>query len=524
MTIARNADVVVLTPTGRDGSVVERVLSESGFTVRLRPDMAALCDAIAVGVGVVIVAEEALSPAARGRLLETLDAQPAWSDVPVVVLTGEGELSQAIPRPLAAVAARGNVTLLERPVRVATLVTTLRSALRGRQRQFDVRDHLEERRAAEQSLRESESRLRGAVLAAPYPMMLHAEGGEILQLSRAWSTVSGYGADELKTTHDWTARAYEAEEAAEADARIRGEFDLAEAAAGASVAAGERAIRTKSGARRDWEFHFVALGRLPDGRRLNLTAALDVTEFKSLIESERAARQQAEAANLAKSQFLATMSHELRTPLNAISGYTQLLALGIRGPVTAEQRADLERIAKSQRHLLSLINDILNFAKIEAGRVSFEIHPVRMSDVLRDLESYVEPQLKAKGVRYVDDASGCDALVNADAEKARQILLNLLSNAIKFTAEGGTIHVNCAEERDMVLTTVADDGAGIQPDKLEAIFEPFVQVGRDLATPQQGTGLGLAISRDLARAMGGDLTVESEVGRGSRFTLHLPRA
>jgi PAS domain S-box-containing protein len=523
VTVSRNADVVVLTPTGRDGAVIDRVLAGAGFRVRVCADVAALCDAITYGAGVVIVAEEALAPAARTRLLAALEAQPAWSDVPVIVLTGEGELSHTVPRVLESVAARGNVTLLERPVRVATLVTTLRSALRGRQRQFDVRDHLEERQAAEQSLRESESRLRGAVLAAPYPMMLHAEDGEALQVSHAWGALSGYGVDEIRTIHDWTTRAFGPDGAAAAEAQIRDEFDLAEAAAGASVASGERAIRTKSGARRDWEFHTVALGRLPDGRRLNLTAALDVTDFKALIESERAARQQAEAANLAKSQFLATMSHELRTPLNAISGYTQLLALGIRGPVTAEQRADLERISKSQRHLLSLINDILNFAKIEAGRVSFEIRPVRMSDVLTDLGAYVEPQLQAKGVRYVDDASSCNAVVRADEEKTRQILLNLLSNAIKFTPDGGTIRVDCREEDGTVLTTVADDGGGIAPDKLEAIFEPFVQVGRELATPQQGTGLGLAISRDLARAMGGDLTVESEVGRGSRFTLRLPR-
>ncbi|HET7459021.1 MAG TPA: ATP-binding protein, partial [Gemmatimonadaceae bacterium] len=163
-------------------------------------------------------------------------------------------------------------------------------------------------------------------------------------------------------------------------------------------------------------------------------------------------------------------------------------------------------------------------AKIEAGRVSFEIRPVRMSDVLRDLEAFVEPQLQDKHVHYHDDVAGCESTVLTDEEKTRQILLNLLSNAIKFTGEGGHIRVSCAEDGEMVRTVVSDDGSGIQPDKLEAIFEPFVQVGRDLATPQQGTGLGLSISRDLARAMGGDITVESEVGRGSRFTLSLPRA
>jgi signal transduction histidine kinase/FixJ family two-component response regulator len=242
-----------------------------------------------------------------------------------------------------------------------------------------------------------------------------------------------------------------------------------------------------------------------------------------LYEAERRARDEAEVANHAKSEFLANMSHELRTPLNAIGGYAELLSSEIRGPVTEQQRADLERIARNQRHLLGLINDILNFAKLEAGRVRFELKDVSMNDALGQLEALVAPQLHAKQIRY--DYQCCDASFTAhvDPERLQQILLNLLSNAIKFTPPGGRIDVVCGASRDQMRVQVRDTGVGIPSDKLETIFEPFVQLDRGQSSMNVGTGLGLAISRDLARAMGGDLTAESRLDEGSTFTLSVPR-
>jgi signal transduction histidine kinase len=196
----------------------------------------------------------------------------------------------------------------------------------------------------------------------------------------------------------------------------------------------------------------------------------------------------------------------------------------VRGPITDQQRNDLERIERSQRHLLGLINDVLNFAKLEAGRVQFAIAAVPMRDVLLGVEALVLPQLRAKGLRYVDAGECRDIAVRADEEKARQVLINLLSNAIKFTPAGGEIRLDCRADERWVHTMVRDSGTGIPADRLESVFEPFVQVDRGLTSRQEGTGLGLAISRDLARHMGGDLTAVSAVGIGSTFTLTLPRA
>jgi PAS domain S-box-containing protein len=247
-------------------------------------------------------------------------------------------------------------------------------------------------------------------------------------------------------------------------------------------------------------------------------------ERARLLESERAARGEADAANQVKTQFLATMSHELRTPLNAIGGYAELLELGIHGPVTDAQRDVLNRIQRSQHHLLSLINNVLNLVKLDTHHVRYDLTSVSLATVLEFVAEATGPQLQAKHLAY--DTSGCPPAlaVRADREKLGQILLNLLSNAIKFTDDGGAIAIACTADRRTVRIHVRDTGIGIAVDQQEKIFEPFVQVDRRLNRPMEGTGLGLAISRELARGMSGDLMVDSQLGRGSTFTLALPRA
>ncbi|MEO6210856.1 MAG: PAS domain-containing sensor histidine kinase [Gemmatimonadaceae bacterium] len=250
----------------------------------------------------------------------------------------------------------------------------------------------------------------------------------------------------------------------------------------------------------------------------------DIEDNKRAARELERLHQEALEANRAKSDFLTAMSHELRTPLNAIGGYAQLLEMGLRGPVTEEQQIDLRRIDRSQKHLLGLINDVLNFAKLGAGKMEYVLGDVPTREMVESVSEMIGSQIEAKRLRLTMDTCADGLSVRADADRLRQVIINLVGNAIKFTPEGGEIAVVCESHDARVSISVRDTGVGIAADKLASIFEPFVQVGRKFSTRSEGVGLGLTISREFARGMGGDLTVESVAGAGATFTITLPAA
>jgi PAS domain S-box-containing protein len=230
------------------------------------------------------------------------------------------------------------------------------------------------------------------------------------------------------------------------------------------------------------------------------------------------ARRLAEHASAAKAQFLSMMSHDLRTPLTAITGNVSLMAAGVHGPVSDEQADALQRIRGAAKELLRMLEDILSFAQLESGRVPVRIADVPVADAIARAETLVRLLFEECGLAF---SSECDGeVLRADPDRLQQILLNLLSNAIKFTPPGGSVSVSCVLDGERARLRVQDSGIGIAPEHLQRVFEPFVQL--ETASRNRGVGLGLAISRELARAMGGELTAESAPGQGSTFILELP--
>jgi PAS domain S-box-containing protein len=249
------------------------------------------------------------------------------------------------------------------------------------------------------------------------------------------------------------------------------------------------------------------------------SAKLRARELEALIEERTADLREAQQL---KDNLIATVSHEFRTALSAIGGYAELLELGVRGPLSDAQLADVRRINRAHAHLAHVVEDLLNYTRLMSGPRAVAVNDVLLADALGGLVDLIAPSVAAKEIHLEVEALDPWLTVRGDVERIKQIVLNLLGNAVKFTEPAGTIRLSCYPSDATVEIAVHDSGVGIPADRLDSVFEPFVRLRN--ATDKPGTGLGLSISRDLARAMGGDVVATSTAGQGSRFALVLRRS
>ena len=503
-----NPRVLVVDDTDGNRYVVSRILRGAGMEV-LEAENGARALELVRSVPDLVVLDINLPDITGYEVCRHIKSDPVTATIPVMHLSASYTASADRAFGLEA----GADAYLTHPIDPPVLVATVRALLRAGQ--------------AEAELRETAAEWRTTFDAIGDAIFLVTAGGVVHRCNAAAASLVG-AQPKAVVNRPWAEVAVSLVPDAPSLATIT-EAPVDPAARPLVVTIGARSFRVST--------HRGAATSAPDPVTV-VCVLTDITpqetarrEREQLLERTEAARREAEAARLdaeaanqAKSQFLAVMSHELRTPLNAIGGFTDLISLGVRGPVTPEQELDLQRIRRSQTTLMGLINDLLSFAKIESGSVHYEMRPLPVSESLGVAAEYVEAQLLAKDITFTLSACDDTVMAHADGDRLQQILLNLLSNAVKFTDAGGRITLACDATDTHVRIRVSDTGHGIPSDKLDVIFDPFVQVDQLPTRRSQGVGLGLAISRDLARGMGGDLHVESEETEGSTFTLTLSRA
>jgi PAS domain S-box-containing protein len=514
---ANELRVLVLPATTADGIAIGRVLSASKISCVVLRNLAEVSAAMSGGVGTVVIAEETL--VADGALLvERIRSQEVWSDLPVIVLSRSGREDA----PLATIVSQlGNVSVIERPVRTSTLVSMIRSCLRARGRQYQVRKHLADLHDAQRTIRDAEQRFRLLVEnITDYAIFMLDTDGRVASWNTGAQHMLGYSAEEILGQPSALLFASEQQSGALLDHEMH------------EAQAHGRATSTGWRVRKDGERLFVegVLTAVRDerGHLLGYSKLMkDVTEKRrieaereQLLQSERAARGEAERQSRMKDEFLATLSHELRTPLNAILGWAQVLRVKNPTPEVAEGLRVIERNARAQAQI---IEDLLDMSSIISGKVRLAMQKIDLASVVDTSIKAVRPTAEAKGITLEANLGRANGAVAGDPNRLQQVFWNLLTNAVKFTPKEGRVSVTLERVSSHFEINVSDTGEGIDPKFLPHVFERFRQADASASRRHGGLGLGLSIVKQLVELHGGNIHATSGGnGRGSTFTVALP--
>jgi len=378
-------------------------------------------------------------------------------------------------------------------------------------KEFNVllEEEISERTKTEEALKESESQFRHAIEESPVPMMLYTEDGEIIKISRAWSDVTGYTIKDTPTTTKFveTAKLLKEELIDTDEGKL---FDSNNRQSNAVYS-----IKTRDGDIKIFNFYSSYIGKLQDGRSLLSKVGIDVTEKKRLIELKE--------YDKIKTEFFSNISHELRTPINVIFSALQVLELKIKDYSCENLSSKYTKIMKQNCYrLLRLINNLIDITKIDSGYYDINKKNVDIVRLIENITMSVADYIETKGLSIKFDTSFEEKIIACDAEKMERIILNLLSNAVKFTPSGGKIIVNIKDCNENIEISVKDTGIGIPADKLNSIFERFVQVDKSLTRGHEGSGIGLSLVKCLVELQGGTISVKSRQGYGSEFKIKFP--
>ena len=492
--------VLVLPSTAADAQAISRVLGANGIASKNCSGISQLCMEHEQGAGLLIVSEEAL-PAGADELAACVAGQPVWSDLPVMVLSKAGRESHALAD---TVARLGNVSVIERPVRTSTLLSLVRSGLRARERQYQVREYLAAQELAQQVIREGERRYRSLIEnVTDYAIFMTDPAGRINSWNSGAESILGYGSEEvLGQSMDMFSTAGHLADGGWI--RRKDGKDLFIDTASAPV--------TDDGGRLVGYAHF--LKDVTEKHRIE-------TEREELLQSERAARGEAERASRMKEEFLATLSHELRTPLNAVLGWARLLRKS--RDLSEDAMNGLTVIERNARSQGQIIDDLLDMSAIISGKVRLEVEPVDLASLVSTAIETIRPAAQARDIQLEVVLDPSPALVRGDPYRLQQVLWNLLSNAVKFTPKDGRITITLARVHSHLEVEVTDNGEGIDAAFLPYVFDRFRQADASSSRPHGGLGLGLSIVKQLVELHGGSIAATSAGrGQGARFHIEMP--
>jgi PAS domain S-box-containing protein len=498
--------LLVLAPTGRDAPLTGTLLAEAGIRCTLCTDLPHLASELAQGAGAILISEEAIPTEQQLYFLgERLSRQPPWSDLPVLLLAHPGADSQAVRQ---TVRALGNVTLLERPVRLAALMTAVQTALRARNRQYNAREHLVDLDHIAKALRESESRIKALFANAAVGIAELTEEGRFALVNDSLCRLLGEKREGLlslpmsSVTHDDDRADVEALMKRLADGHIE------------TFAAERRFVRRDG--ETIWVKLSVSLARESDTpRRCAVAVIEDITERKHAEEDLR-------EADRRKDEFLATLAHELRNPLAPIRNSLHIFRLaGVQDPTVGRVTEMMER---QVAHMVRMVDDLLEVSRISRGKIELRKERVELASVLRNAVDTSLPLIEAAKHKLHVDVPEEPLVIDADPVRLAQVFANLLNNSAKYTKEGGEISVKVRVEGGMAVVCVRDNGEGIPPQMLNRVFNMFTQVDTG-SRAQGGLGIGLTLARTLVHLHGGMIEAVSQgKGTGSEFLVRLPLA